>query len=104
MQVTVDTVSCDTFRKDADCQERVVARAFRKCVDTNSISEHSLTPGERTCIEEYVLLYTQFVRGTLKEFQPLYEQHLRQLFEKARMDTMMAQGKENVKALRKEAA
>jgi hypothetical protein len=74
-----NVVELDTYLKDTETTQGLVARAFNKCVESVEGSEHvfgsaELTEQERRCITEYVSLYSFYCRGGYRRFMDLYNQ------------------------------
>lgn len=97
-QHTVDTISGEQLRQYCDTKQRIVNRAFSKCVPhVDKNSDHELSSEERQCTDEYVTLYAGFVKSGFTQFMQLYEMHQRDMYERARYEAMQAQARNDLK-------
>ena len=94
------TFTLDQYRCDQVEVMHTVSLAFDKCVSrpnqsgtptrglSTTFSDHVLTKEERSCVEEYSLLYTQYLQGALPHFQREYDLLGREMMERARQEAM----------------
>ena len=80
-------VELDTYRKDIETTQQVIAHAFAKCVvpledQSNPFGSAELTADERRCVTEYMHLYSQYSRAAFGHFMGHYDKHQRQMYEK----------------------
>ncbi|ORC93502.1 uncharacterized protein TM35_000013790 [Trypanosoma theileri] len=94
-----DTVKGEQYRAHHSARQRIVHRAFHKCVTPSSTAESDfhLNAEEQTCVEEFALLYAAFAKNGFAQFSQLYEQHQRDMYEKARMEMMTQQARKELK-------
>jgi hypothetical protein len=93
-----DTMSIESFRKDNEHGQRMVGRAFAKCVEIDPLekfepgeTQPALSAAERQCIGEYTLTYCNFAKAANQSVGRLYEQNAREMYEKAMREQMAAQ-------------
>lgn len=72
-------VEQDTYIKDTETTQRLVASAFNKCVRPVEGSDEvfgsaELTADEKRCINEYVSMYSFYCRGAYRRFMDSYNQ------------------------------
>ena len=102
-QFVKETIQGDQYRAFCDVSERTVGKAFEKCVEPiTAESEHDLSADEQTCVEEYTMLFTHFTKTSFAQYQSLYENHQREMYEKARMEQMQLQSRSDIKKMRGE--
>lgn len=95
------TFALDQYRMEQVGKMHVVGLAFDKCVvrpdaETGAPSRgldatfdsHSLAKDEKACVEEYALLYKQFLQSAGPQIHREYEQMGREMMEKARQEQM----------------
>jgi hypothetical protein len=87
-----DLVNSEAYRADCAYAERVSGLAFDKCIDKAKVgNEHLPSKEESACVDEYTLLFTASLRNGVGQFNQLYEQYQREMYEKARVDQLNAQ-------------
>ncbi|KAG8342955.1 hypothetical protein ERJ75_001426000 [Trypanosoma vivax] len=97
-----DTIQGEQYRAHQTARQNAVSRAFQKCValpaKSNAVSgEGGLSSEERACVEEFALLYGAYAKNGFAQFSQLYEQHQRDMYEKARMEMMAQQARKELK-------
>ncbi|KEG14363.1 hypothetical protein DQ04_00501030 [Trypanosoma grayi] len=94
-----DTIRGEQQRAYHTARQKVVHRAFQKCVAPSSTStgELQLTADEQTCVEEFALMYASYAKNGIAQFSQLYEQHQRDMYEKARLEMMAQQARKDLK-------
>ncbi|CCW60527.1 unnamed protein product [Phytomonas sp. EM1] len=95
-----DTITAEQFLKYQEANHRMVHRAFQKCVAPTSkgrVDIFDLADEERNCVEEFALLYAAFAKKSFLHFNSLYEQHQRDMYEKARLEYMQQQARQDLK-------
>jgi hypothetical protein len=99
VELAKDTFQSEQFLKYQEARHRIVHRAFVKCVVPSSKGKddgYNLTPEERMCVEEFALLYAGFAKKSFLYYSSLYEQHQRDMYEKARLEYMQHQARQNI--------
>ncbi|CCW67594.1 unnamed protein product [Phytomonas sp. Hart1] len=95
-----DTITAEQFLNNQKANHRIVHRAFQKCVVPTSKGKNEgfdLTEEERNCVEEFAFLYAAFAKKNFLHFTSLYEQHQREMYEKARLEYMQQQARQDLK-------
>ncbi|CUG06426.1 Hypothetical protein, putative [Bodo saltans] len=95
-QLTRDTITGEQFRAYFDFRQRCVNNIFQKCIipqEVNKEADFELSQTELQCVEEYAALHAAFIKGGFQQITQLYEQHQRDMYERARMEQMQAQGR-----------
>ncbi len=73
---TKNVVELDTYLKDTETTQRLIANAFNKCVESNDtdtvFGSAELTADEKRCVNEYVAMYSFYCRGAYRRFMELY--------------------------------
>lgn len=93
---TRDTITGEQFRAYFDFRQRCVNTIFEKCVlskDVGKDSDFELSQSELQCVEEYAALHAAYIKGGFQQINQLYEQHQRDMYERARMEQAQAQGR-----------
>lgn len=94
VQMTHDAIAGEMFLHDCQLTQRIVSKAYDCCVEPFEKfngKPRGLNNTERTCVEEYTMLYANFVRSSFTQFTGLYEKHQRDLLEKMRMEMTATQ-------------
>ncbi|KPI85586.1 hypothetical protein ABL78_5361 [Leptomonas seymouri] len=97
--LTKDTIQSEQFLKYQAARHDIVHRAFMKCVVPSSKGKddgYNLTPQERMCVEEFAILYSGFAKKGFMHFSTLYEQHQRDMYERARLEYMQQQARQDI--------
>ncbi|KAF8276907.1 hypothetical protein TcG_05496 [Trypanosoma cruzi] len=94
-----DTIKGEQYRAYHAARQNIVHRAFQKCVAPSSteVSDFNLTKDEQTCVEEFALLYAAFAKNGFAQLSQLYEQHQREMYEKARLEMMAQQARKELR-------
>lgn len=99
MALAKDTFQAEQFLQYNEARHRIVHRAFAKCVAPSSKGKedgYDLSPEERMCVEEFAILYAGFAKKGFLQFSGLYEQHQRDMQEKARLEYMQMQARHDI--------
>ncbi|KPA82122.1 putative mitochondrial hypothetical protein [Leptomonas pyrrhocoris] len=94
-----DTLQAEQFLKYQEARHAIVHRAFVKCVVPSSTGKddgYDLSPEERMCVEEFAILYAGFAKKGFIHFSTLYEQHQRDVYERARLEYMQQQARQEI--------
>lgn len=94
-----DTITSEQYLKYQEARHRVVHRAFQKCVVPSSKGKddpYDLTQEERNCVEEFALMYSSFAQKGFLQFTGLYEQHQKDMYERARLEYMQQQARKDL--------